>query len=496
MADTLRRMLDIGKLTDEQCLAMLRMVGEEESKEEEEEAVLVEKCDKTPMDNRKPLQELLDMRKMTDEEKGAIYNQIDEEDLGQDPDYCRQILDSQGFDFSTDVLIPLPRGRSPFYFHREEQPPPNEMVLYALLGVHWFNFQNKRNLKFIRIPKLNTDHPFPCSFFITVEVKDVDSDSYLTLQTKIGRPYFPKFDLFMERCRIKPTTAARESYHFSFFRHTEFSYYYGRMPDYMSEPPTTNALRFYEVQEKDICENYWLRLYTEIALYQVCEAGSHPFLPDKMKINKILVETEETFSTNPSLKLKYFDAIFHISFTANHRDYTAVVRRTTDGNSGHMRLEDTVIDAGKYDGSLGIISAISALKVPPVEVRLVIYLRRIIDGISVQDALKENSIDITEENLMELKYDSASVWGYVEVHIEQGPVLEWVGYPLGVVKGIAGQTRLKVTVKGTQGHAGTVPMSMRQDPMTGAAEMIVLLESVCKNPKDLKNNLPFKKIVT
>lgn len=86
----------------------------------------------------------------------------------------------------------------------------------------------------------------------------------------------------------------------------------------------------------------------------------------------------------------------------------------------------------------------------------------------MQDALKENSIDITEENLMQLKYDPASVWGYVEViepfqlniqtsmlitdwcilmqvHIEQGPVLEYVGYPLGVVKGIAGQTRLKVT---------------------------------------------------
>jgi allantoate deiminase len=43
---------------------------------------------------------------------------------------------------------------------------------------------------------------------------------------------------------------------------------------------------------------------------------------------------------------------------------------------------------------------------------------------------------------------------------------------------------LQVTVKGSQGHAGTVPMSMRQDPMTGAAELIVLLESVCKNPKD------------
>nr|POF10672.1 allantoate deiminase [Quercus suber] len=91
-----------------------------------------------------------------------------------------------------------------------------------------------------------------------------------------------------------------------------------------------------------------------------------------------------------------------------------------------------------------------------------------------------NSLEITEENLLQLKYDPGSVWGYIEVHIEQGPVLEWLGFPLGVVKGIAGQTRLKVTVRGSQEHAGTVPMSMRQDPMAAAAELIVLLESVCQ----------------
>ncbi|KAK4564486.1 hypothetical protein RGQ29_006522 [Quercus rubra] len=181
---------------------------------------------------------------------------------------------------------------------------------------------------------------------------------------------------------------------------------------------------------------------------------------------------------------------------------------------------DTVVDAGIFDGSLGIISALSALKVlnvngtmgrlrRPIEVIafsdeegvrfhstflgsaalagvLPVTALQISDksGVTVQDALKENSLEITEENLLQLKYDPGSVWGYVEVHIEQGPVLEWLGFPLGVVKGIAGQTRLKVTVRGSQGHAGTVPMSMRQDPMAAAAELIVLLESVCKNPKD------------
>ncbi|KAF5474568.1 hypothetical protein F2P56_006456 [Juglans regia] len=181
---------------------------------------------------------------------------------------------------------------------------------------------------------------------------------------------------------------------------------------------------------------------------------------------------------------------------------------------------DTVVDAGIFDGSLGIISALSALKVlntngtlgklkRPVEVIafsdeegvrfqstflgsaavagiLPVTALQISDksGLTVQEALEKNSIEITEKNLLQLKYDPGSVWGYIEIHIEQGPVLEWLGFPLGVVKGIAGQTRLKVIVRGSQGHAGTVPMSMRQDPMTAAAELIVLLESLCKNPKD------------
>ncbi|KAL0912274.1 hypothetical protein M5K25_018236 [Dendrobium thyrsiflorum] len=181
---------------------------------------------------------------------------------------------------------------------------------------------------------------------------------------------------------------------------------------------------------------------------------------------------------------------------------------------------DTVIDAGMYDGSLGIICAISALKVlkvsgklgklsRPVEVIafsdeegvrfqttflgsaavagiLPATALKITDksGISVQDALLENSFEATEESFAKVKYDPDSVFGYVEVHIEQGPVLESLAYPLGVVKGIAGQTRLKVTVEGSQGHAGTVPMFMRRDPMVAASDLIVLLESLCKHPQN------------
>ncbi|WVZ79052.1 hypothetical protein U9M48_026679 [Paspalum notatum var. saurae] len=179
---------------------------------------------------------------------------------------------------------------------------------------------------------------------------------------------------------------------------------------------------------------------------------------------------------------------------------------------------DTVIDAGMYDGSLGIICAISALKVlkvtgklqrltRPVEViafsdeegvrfqttflgsaavagTLPESILQVSDksGTTVQDVLKMNSFEATATSISQARYSPESVGSYVEVHIEQGPVLEALHYPLGVVKGIAGQTRLKVIVDGSQGHAGTVPMKLRRDPMVAAAELVVTLEHLCKEP--------------
>uniref|UniRef100_A0A0E0E4X9 allantoate deiminase n=1 Tax=Oryza meridionalis TaxID=40149 RepID=A0A0E0E4X9_9ORYZ len=179
---------------------------------------------------------------------------------------------------------------------------------------------------------------------------------------------------------------------------------------------------------------------------------------------------------------------------------------------------DTVIDAGMYDGALGIISAISALKVLKVTGRLQRLTRPVEviafsdeegvrfqttflgsaavagtlpesilqvsdkSGTTVQDVLKLNSLEGTANALGEVRYSPESVGSYVEVHIEQGPVLEALHYPLGVVKGIAGQTRLKVIINGSQGHAGTVPMKLRRDPMVAAAELVLTLETLCKEP--------------
>ncbi len=74
---------------------------------------------------------------------------------------------------------------------------------------------------------------------------------------------------------------------------------------------------------------------------------------------------------------------------------------------------------------------------------------------------------------------------YVELHIEQGPVLERAGLPVGCVTSINGATRLQVRMQGMAGHAGTVPMAARQDALAAAAEVILAVEQRCSQEQDL-----------
>ena len=81
--------------------------------------------------------------------------------------------------------------------------------------------------------------------------------------------------------------------------------------------------------------------------------------------------------------------------------------------------------------------------------------------------------------------NSNQVAGYLEVHMEQGPVLQDTGCPVGAVSGIVGQQRYLVTVKGSIGHAGTVPMNTRRDALSGAAEAILAIERLALSTKEL-----------
>ena len=82
------------------------------------------------------------------------------------------------------------------------------------------------------------------------------------------------------------------------------------------------------------------------------------------------------------------------------------------------------------------------------------------------------------DRLADAVYDPQQVVAYLEPHIEQGPVLEIEGLPLGVVTGIAGQTRASWQFQGRAGHAGTSPMRARRDALVAAAHWIADVESL------------------
>jgi allantoate deiminase len=153
---------------------------------------------------------------------------------------------------------------------------------------------------------------------------------------------------------------------------------------------------------------------------------------------------------------------------------------------------DTVRDAGKYDGPLGVLSAIAAVQWLHTQgVRLPFHLE--VAGFSDEEGVRYQTTylgsralagtltrsdlaRIREKQIVKARRRTGEFLGYVEVHIEQGPVLEEHHLPVGVVSAIAGQSRLRVELQGTAGHAGTVPMNRRLDALAGAAELVLAAE--------------------
>jgi len=98
------------------------------------------------------------------------------------------------------------------------------------------------------------------------------------------------------------------------------------------------------------------------------------------------------------------------------------------------------------------------------------------DGITREQALKDFGCDITK--FKESEYKEGSIFCFLELHIEQGPVLDIANKPIGVVSGISGPLWWTVKLEGMAGHAGSVPMPIRKDAMLGAAEIIVALNEI------------------
>lgn len=105
------------------------------------------------------------------------------------------------------------------------------------------------------------------------------------------------------------------------------------------------------------------------------------------------------------------------------------------------------------------------------------------EGITMRDAMR--TLEMPPDRIADAARAPTDLAAYVELHIEQGPVLEQRNLPLGVVTAISGATRLRVALAGLAGHAGTVPMGLRKDALAGAAEIVGLVERRCGNTPGL-----------
>jgi allantoate deiminase len=203
------------------------------------------------------------------------------------------------------------------------------------------------------------------------------------------------------------------------------------------------------------------------------------------------------------------------------RDAGMTVRRDNIGNlrgrydgTGEATLLlgshlDSIRNAGKYDGPLGVAVAIAAVqrlhdedKRLPFAIEVLAFadeegLRfgstylgsravaglfewRDLDhtdaaGITMADAIRTFGGD--PDRIAQDRWQGGDLLGYCEVHIEQGPLLEARALPVGVVSTIVGQSRLEIELTGVAGHAGTVPMERRRDALAAASELVLAVET-------------------
>jgi len=176
---------------------------------------------------------------------------------------------------------------------------------------------------------------------------------------------------------------------------------------------------------------------------------------------------------------------------------------------------DTVRDAGRYDGNYGALAALAVVETlaergerldhaieivafgdeEGVRFRTTLTGSRALAGTYPEDALdqRDSSGVSMREALKAFGGDPeragsisrTGVAAFVEAHIEQGPILEAEGLPLGIVTAINGATRLEVGVDGVAGHAGATPMRLRRDALTAAAEMALAIEARARGEADL-----------
>jgi N-carbamoyl-L-amino-acid hydrolase len=178
---------------------------------------------------------------------------------------------------------------------------------------------------------------------------------------------------------------------------------------------------------------------------------------------------------------------------------------------------DSVPNGGWLDGALGVLASYAVLRhcaldsmPPPVTIRLVDWAdeegarfgrslfgssafagthsiaadryRADRDGITLEEALAENGIDVNR--IGDSVIEQANACAYLELHIEQGPILEGLGLPLGAVLGTKGVERHAITFHGQEAHSGSTPMIVRRDALAAASKLALEIRTIAGKHSD------------
>lgn len=227
-----------------------------------------------------------------------------------------------------------------------------------------------------------------------------------------------------------------------------------------------------------------------------------PFTPQ----HRAAIEKIKTWMIDSGLKVHVDDA------------GTVIGRLEGSPNSPTLLLgshQDSVHNGGRFDGIMGVLLPILALRkirniTLPYSVQVMAFadeegvrfptaligpraLAGTLDidsldlkddnGISIRDAMIK--FQLNPKTLHKLDLRNTPLIGYIETHIEQGPVLYEKNLPLGIVTAISGIERHQIILKGVSGHAGTTPMDNRQDTLACAAELVLNAEKIAKDTADL-----------
>ncbi len=192
-------------------------------------------------------------------------------------------------------------------------------------------------------------------------------------------------------------------------------------------------------------------------------------------------------------------------------ELTGAEPRPAVGTGSHL---DSVPSAGRFDGIAGVVAAmvvaeavVRAGTVPRRPLRFVVFANeegarfgqacigsrvaaglttsedlhrlRDADGVSVAEAM--TAVGLDPESVAGARWSGEDWAGFVELHIEQGSVLDAAGAPIGVVEVISGSTRLELTLDGVAAHSGGMPMHLRRDALTAAAEIVLELERLAND---------------